>query len=84
MQVGMIGLGRMGMNMSVRLMGGGHQVVGFNRDRERVKQLEERPEPAQACGALQPEMGRELRENATEKAGIRQRVDAQLLEARCQ
>ncbi len=30
MQVGMIGLGRMGANMTERLIGGGHEVVGFD------------------------------------------------------
>ncbi len=32
MQLGMIGLGRMGANMTTRLMRGGHQVVVFDRD----------------------------------------------------
>ncbi len=31
MQIGMIGLGRMGMNMAKRLMTGGHSVVAYNR-----------------------------------------------------
>jgi 6-phosphogluconate dehydrogenase len=30
MRLGMIGLGRMGANMAQRLMGGGHQIVGFD------------------------------------------------------
>ncbi|MQC26117.1 MAG: decarboxylating 6-phosphogluconate dehydrogenase [Chloroflexi bacterium] len=34
MQLAMIGLGKMGGNMSRRLMAGGHQVVGFNRDKK--------------------------------------------------
>ena len=41
MQVGMIGLGRMGMNMSRRLLKGGHEVVVYNRTRDKVKQIEE-------------------------------------------
>ena len=32
MQLGMIGLGRMGANMTSRLVKGGHQVVGYDRD----------------------------------------------------
>lgn len=40
MQVGMIGLGRMGMNMSRRLLKGGHEVIVFNRTLEKVEQME--------------------------------------------
>lgn len=40
MQIGMIGLGRMGMNMARRLTGGGHEVVAFNRTLEKVRQIE--------------------------------------------
>ncbi len=32
MRIGMVGLGRMGANMSVRLMRAGHEVVGYDRD----------------------------------------------------
>src|SRR5260221_5322140 len=39
MQLGMIGLGRMGANMVRRLENGGHKCVGFDRNRESVKQL---------------------------------------------
>ena len=31
MKIGMIGLGRMGMNMARRLLQGGHQIVAYNR-----------------------------------------------------
>jgi len=41
MQVGMIGLGRMGMNMARRLLGDGHEVVVYNRTQEKVKQMQE-------------------------------------------
>ncbi len=37
MQIGMVGLGRMGANMSIRLAAGGHQVVGFDRDQRAVE-----------------------------------------------
>jgi len=40
MQVGMIGLGRMGMNMARRLLTGGHHVVVYNRTYEKVEQME--------------------------------------------
>ena len=40
MQIGMIGLGRMGMNMSRRLLRGRHEVVVFNRTPDKVKQME--------------------------------------------
>ena len=39
MQIGMVGLGRMGGNMARRLMKGGHEVVAYARDAESVKQL---------------------------------------------
>jgi 6-phosphogluconate dehydrogenase len=32
MQIGMVGLGRMGGNMVERLRRGGHEVVGYDRD----------------------------------------------------
>ena len=39
MQLAVIGLGRMGANIARRLMRGGHQVVGFDRSPENVRQL---------------------------------------------
>src|SRR5579864_5851029 len=36
MQLGMIGLGRMGANMTTRLMRGGHQVVVYDRSADAV------------------------------------------------
>ena len=39
MQIGMIGLGRMGANMTRRLTNGGHQCVVFDRDRQTVDAL---------------------------------------------
>jgi 6-phosphogluconate dehydrogenase len=53
MELGMIGLGRMGGPMAQRLMRGGHRVVGFARNREAVKPLEEMNiEPAASFEAL--------------------------------
>jgi 6-phosphogluconate dehydrogenase len=40
MKIGMIGLGKMGANMSVRLLRGGHQVVGSDLNEDAVRALE--------------------------------------------
>ncbi|MFC1507026.1 phosphogluconate dehydrogenase (NAD(+)-dependent, decarboxylating) [Thermoproteota archaeon] len=42
MQLGMIGLGRMGLNMATRLVKGGHKVVGYARREETVNQAKEK------------------------------------------
>jgi 6-phosphogluconate dehydrogenase len=39
MKIAVIGLGRMGANISRRLMRGGHEVVAFDRDPDNVRQL---------------------------------------------
>ena len=39
MQIGIVGLGRMGGNMARRLMRGGHKVVGFAQDTAAVESL---------------------------------------------
>jgi len=39
MQIGMIGLGRMGMNMTRRLLKGKHEVVVYNRTPEKVTEI---------------------------------------------
>ena len=39
MQIAMIGLGRMGMNMARRLLGGGHEIVAWNRSRDKTDEL---------------------------------------------
>jgi 6-phosphogluconate dehydrogenase len=41
MQLGMIGLGKMGANMAQRLLKGGHKVIGFDPAAEARKQLED-------------------------------------------
>lgn len=38
MRIGMVGLGKMGMNMTRRLLGGGHEVVAFDISAANVKQ----------------------------------------------
>jgi 6-phosphogluconate dehydrogenase len=40
MELGFIGLGRMGMNMVIRLIRGGHRVVVYNRSPEKVRDAE--------------------------------------------
>jgi 6-phosphogluconate dehydrogenase len=40
MEIGMIGLGRMGMNMGRRLLRGKHHVVAYNRTPEKTKEME--------------------------------------------
>lgn len=42
MRLGMIGLGRMGANMTERLLRGGHEVVGYARKAEHVRSVEEK------------------------------------------
>jgi len=39
MKFGIIGLGRMGMNMARRLLKGGHKVVAYNRTPDRIKEI---------------------------------------------
>jgi 6-phosphogluconate dehydrogenase len=41
MKIAMIGLGRMGANMALRIPGAGHQVVAHDRHPERVDALVE-------------------------------------------
>ena len=40
MHIGMIGLGKMGMNMAKRLLSGGHVVTAYNRSPERINEIE--------------------------------------------
>ncbi len=42
MELGMIGLGRMGANMALRLIHGGHRVVGYARHAETVNRMVEK------------------------------------------
>jgi 6-phosphogluconate dehydrogenase len=39
MEIGLIGLGKMGANMAERLLKGGHKVVGYDRDPQAVKRI---------------------------------------------
>ncbi|KKM77268.1 hypothetical protein LCGC14_1371770 [marine sediment metagenome] len=40
MRIGMVGLGKMGLNMARRLLRGRHKLVGYNRTRAAVKEAE--------------------------------------------
>jgi 6-phosphogluconate dehydrogenase len=51
MQIGMIGLGRMGANMARRLERGGHDVVGFDLNPQAIQDLE--AEGGQGVGSLE-------------------------------
>ena len=50
MRLAVIGLGRMGANISRRLMRGGHSIVAFDRDEESVRKLVE--EGVEGAGSL--------------------------------
>src|SRR5215469_16393345 len=53
MQIGMIGLGRMGSNMARRLLKGGHECVAFNRSPKPVEELvKEKAVPARSLNDL--------------------------------
>jgi len=53
MEIGMIGLGRMGANMAQRLLRGGHRVVGFSRTAETRKSIEDKgAESGESLAAL--------------------------------
>ncbi|MDA8146050.1 MAG: NAD(P)-binding domain-containing protein, partial [Thermaerobacter sp.] len=53
MDVGMVGLGRMGGAMARRLVAGGHRVAGYNRDRTKTEDLARRGvEPAYSLAEL--------------------------------
>lgn len=41
MEIGMVGLGRMGANMAQRLIGGGHRVVGYDLSSDALRRLAE-------------------------------------------
>ncbi len=56
MQVGMVGLGRMGANMTTRLQRGGHQVVAYDRSADAVKQSQN--DGATGAGSLADLVGK--------------------------
>ena len=50
MEIGIVGLGRMGANMARRLLAGGHRVIGYDRDPEIAGGLEQ--DGFEAAGSL--------------------------------
>jgi 6-phosphogluconate dehydrogenase len=68
MQIGMIGLGRMGSNMVRRLMREGHQCVVYNRHPEAVEVL--RSEGAVGTNALEDFVARLAKPRAVLMAAI--------------
>ena len=50
MQLGMVGLGRMGGNMVLRLLRAGHDCVAYDRDAERTQEFRRRRKPSQPEG----------------------------------
>ena len=73
MQLGFVGLGKMGLNMVTRLVRGGHQVVAFDRSAEAVAR-------AEAAGARGVVVARRARRGARRAArrlgdGARRRPD---------
>lgn len=56
MRIGMVGLGRMGMNMTRRLLGRGHEVVAFDLSAGNVKTA--RKEGAQGAGSIEEMVGK--------------------------
>ena len=53
MQVGLVGLGRMGMNMGRRWLKGGHEVVAYNRHEKATRELaQEGAKPARTLQEL--------------------------------
>lgn len=63
MKIGMVGLGRMGMNMTRRLLKAGHEVVVYNRSPEKVK-------TAEAEGAIGASSLKELCEKLSQPAAV--------------
>ena len=55
MEIGFVGLGRMGLNMVTRLTRGGHSVVGFDRTRDAVARAE--AEGARGAASLEQLVG---------------------------
>ncbi|RLC58768.1 MAG: decarboxylating 6-phosphogluconate dehydrogenase [Chloroflexi bacterium] len=79
MQVGMIGLGRMGANMAERLRRGGHEVIGYDRNQEvsdvgSLSELVERLKPPRAAWVMVP-AGDPTEKTVQELAGLLDKGD---------
>ncbi len=53
MQLGMVGLGKMGANMTVRLMLGGHRVVAYDVNKETLHRVAEEAKGSESSESLQ-------------------------------
>ena len=62
MQLGMVGLGRMGANMVRRLMRGGHECAIFDVNPDNVKSLAREGARVAVCGRTQETMDKALEE----------------------
>jgi len=79
MQVGMIGLGRMGANMAERLRRGGHEVIGYDRNQEvsdvgSLSELVGRLKPPRAAWVMVP-AGDPTEKTVQELAGLLDKGD---------
>ncbi len=79
MQVGMIGLGRMGANMAERLRRGGHEVIGYDRNQEvsdvgSLSELVDRLKPPRAAWVMVP-AGDPTEKTVQELAGLLDKGD---------
>ena len=79
MQVGMVGLGRMGANMAERLRRGGHEVIGYDRNPEvsevsSLSELVERLAPPRTAWVMVPS-GDPTEQTIEELAGLLQKGD---------
>ena len=57
MELGFVGLGRMGFNMTLRLVQGGHRVVAWNRSSDKIQ---EAVSHGAVAGASIPELVKSL------------------------
>ena len=79
MQIGMIGLGRMGANMAERLRRGGHEVIGYDHNREvsdvgSLSELVDKLKPPRAAWVMVPS-GDPTEKTIQELAGLLDKGD---------
>jgi len=79
MQIGMIGLGRMGANMAERLRRGGHEVIGYDRNQEvsdvgSLSELVDKLKPPRAAWVMVPS-GDPTEKTIQELAGLLDKGD---------